>query len=84
MFELGLEIQSLIKKACMQGQKSFKAYNRLCFGWRKKGESFDENGEIQNENYIYEIASILGSLRNRTGIEDICHSLYTPNEASII
>ena len=57
MFELGSELQSLIKKAC-KGKNHIKLTIGCVLDGEKTIKVFDENGEIQNENYVYEIASI--------------------------
>ena len=57
MFELGLETQSLINKAC-KGKKHIKLTIGYVLDGKKTVRVFNENNEIQNENYIYEIASI--------------------------
>ena len=57
MYELGLEIQSLIEKAC-RGKKHIKLTIGCVLDGEKTVKVFNENGVIKNENYIYEIASI--------------------------
>lgn len=57
MFQLDLNTLAIIKEACKG-----KNHVKLTIGYVLDGEKtikvFNENGEIQNENYIYEIASI--------------------------
>jgi len=57
MFEISSEIQSLIKKTC-KGKKHIKLTIGYVLDGEKTVKVFNENGEIKNESYIYEIASI--------------------------
>jgi hypothetical protein len=53
MFESNIEI----KKAC-KGKRHIKLTIGYIFDGEKKIKVFNENGEIENEGYTYEIASI--------------------------
>jgi CubicO group peptidase (beta-lactamase class C family) len=55
--ELSSKTMSLIKKAC-KGKTHIKLTIGYLTGGKKTIKVFDESGEIQNDNYIYEIASI--------------------------
>jgi len=57
MLRLNTDIIKDIKKAC-KGKKHIKLTVGILSNNEKNISVFNENGEIQNENYIYEIASI--------------------------
>jgi len=57
MYKLGTELQALIEKDC-KGKTHIKLTVGTLVNGEKTIQTFGANGEIPNENYVYEIGSI--------------------------